>query len=129
LDDETRAAPLSHGDDPRTAAQRLTQLREQRATDLHALAEQLSQPVEQQPPAEAAPEAQQPEQQPPEQPPPVDPLEQERQRVRQEADALGALRTMSAKEIQLTVEAQQLDALLTQKYGAKVVLCDHEKGD
>jgi hypothetical protein len=120
LDDKDRADPLSHGDNPQQAQQRLSAMREERAAALHALAEQLSQPVEQQQqPAEAPPVEQQ--QQPPEPPPPVvDPIESERIRVRQEAEALASMRQMSAQETRLAFEAQQIDALLTAKYGQKV---------
>jgi hypothetical protein len=126
LDDATRADALSHGDTPEQAQRRLSAMREERAAALHALTEQLSTPVEQQQPAEAPPVETQ--QQPPEQPPPpADPLEPERQRVQQEAATLAALRNMSAKEIQLTVKAEQiageahrLNAFITQKHGAKV---------
>ena len=122
LDAKDRAGPLEHGDDTRTAAQRLTALREERAGVLHALAEQLAQPTAEAPVEAVPPEQQQQLQQPPsEQPPPVvDPIESERVRVRAEAEALASMRNMSAQENRLIFQAQQLDTLLTQKYGAKV---------
>jgi hypothetical protein len=119
LDDKDRADPLSHGDTPEQAQRRLSALREERAAALHALAEQLSQPTEQQQPAEAPPvETQQP---PQEQPPPVvDPIESERQRVRAEAEALASMRNMSTQEIQLGFKAAELDRLATQQWGARI---------
>jgi hypothetical protein len=124
LDDKDRADPLSHGDTPEQAQRRLSALREERAAALHAVAEHLSQPVEQQQqPTEAAQLAEQQQQQPPSQqpPPPADSLEPERQRVQQEAATLAALRSMSVQELQLSVRAQELDAAATRQYGARIV--------
>jgi hypothetical protein len=119
LGDE-KAPPLSHGDNPREAADRLRTLREQRIAEM-------SQILAQQLPPEALAEAAPPEQQQPQQPepqsqepPPPDLIEQERARVRQEAEALASMRQMSAQETRLAFEAQQIDALLTAKYGQKV---------
>jgi hypothetical protein len=117
LDDKDRADPLSHGDNPQQAQQRLSAMREERAAALHALAEQLSQPVEQQQQPAEAPPVEQPHQ-PPEQPPPV--VDPERARVQQEAAALASLRQMSAQEIQHAYEAELINRFITQKHGAKV---------
>jgi hypothetical protein len=123
LDDKDKAGPLEHGDDPKTAQQRLTALREQRASDLHALAEQLSQPVEQ-PPAEAAQLAEQQQQQPPspqpEPPGQPDLVEQLRMQAEAEKTAYQQMRQATAVEFQLQNTAQQLDQQLTAKYAAQI---------
>jgi hypothetical protein len=121
LDKADKAHPLSHGDSPEEARDRLAELRRARDAEIGALrqaeVESLQQPQDALEP-QAAPEAQQPEQPPP--PPPVDPIEPERQRIQQEASALAALRNMSAQEIQLSVRAQELDAAATRQYGARI---------
>ena len=115
IPDSERADPLSRGDDLKTAQQRLTAAREQRAADLHAIAEGLAQP------AEAAPiEQQQPEQPPPspqpEQPAQPDPVEQLRQQAEAERDAYARMRQATAVEFQLAQTAQQLDQQITNKF-------------
>jgi hypothetical protein len=120
LGDE-KASPLSHGDNPREAADRLRTMREQRVAEIQQImATQLPPDA----PAEAAApsaEQQQPEPQSPEPPPPVvDPIEQERARVRAEAEALASMRNMSAQEIQLGFKAAELDRLATQQWGSRL---------
>ena len=120
LGDE-KAPPLSHGDNPREAADRLRTLREQRIAEMaqilaqqlppEALAEAAAPSAEQQQPPT---EPQSPEPQPP------DLIEQQRIRVRQEAEALASLRAMSAEELQLSTRAAELDRVATQQYGTRI---------
>jgi hypothetical protein len=121
LDKADKAHPLSHGDTPEEARDRLAELRRAQNAEKEALrqaeVESLQQPQDALEP-QAAPEAQQPEPPPL---PPVDSLEPERQRVQQEAATLAALRSMSVQELQLSARAQELDAAATRQYGARIV--------
>ena len=121
LSADEKSDPLAHGDTPQQATERLTKMREQRVAEIQQI---LAQQLPPEALAEAAPpeqqqQPQQPEPQSPE-PAPLDPIEQERMRVRAEAEALASMRNMSAQETRLVFQAQQLDALLTQKYGQRV---------
>jgi hypothetical protein len=119
LGDE-KVPPLSHGDTVEQATERLTKMREQRINEIQQIMAQQLPPealAEATPPVEAQQQPQQPEPQPP---PVVDPIESERVRVRAEAEALSQMRNMSAQENRLIFQAQQLDTLLTQKYGQRV---------
>ena len=113
LGDE-KAPPLSHGDDPRQAQQRLSAMREERAAALHALAEQLSTPVEQpqQPPAEVAP----PIEQPPEPPAPSPDLEAQR-RIEASIQSAQEYQRLSADEVHVGARLQQAAQNFYQKYG------------
>jgi hypothetical protein len=119
LGDE-KAPPLSHGDTPEEATARLTKMREQRINEIQQImAQQLPPEAPVEATAPSAEQQQQPQQQPPEAPPP-DPLESERLRVQQEANAYASLRNMSAQELQLSARAQELDRAATQQYGARI---------
>jgi hypothetical protein len=119
IDKADKAHPLSHGDSPEEARDRLAELRRARDVEVGALrqAEVESQQPQDALEPQAAPEAQQLEQPPP---PPVDPLESERARVRAEAEALSKMRSATTQEIQLGFKAAELDRLATQQWGARI---------
>jgi hypothetical protein len=117
LPDSERADPLSHGDNPQQAQQRLSAMREERAAALHALAEQLSEPLDQQQPAEATQlEQQQPPPSQPEQPAQPDPVEQLRAQAEAEKNAYAQMRQATQVEWQLAQTAQELNTRVTNKY-------------
>ena len=116
LNREDRASPLSHGDSPQEAADRLRIMREQRAQDLANLTEQLSQP-----PSELTEQPPQVEQQPPpsqqsEQPGQLDPVEQLRLQAEAEKTAYQQMRQATQVEWQLAQTAQQLDQQITNRF-------------
>jgi hypothetical protein len=119
LSADEKSDPLAHGDTIEQATSRLTQMREDRIREIQQI---MAQQLPPEAPAEAAApsaEQQQSEPQSPE-PPPPDLIEQERARVRQEAEALASMRNMSAQEIQLGFKAAELDRLATQQWGARI---------
>ena len=118
LNKEDRASPLSHGDSPQEAADRLRTMREQRAQDLANLTEQLSQPPSEQ--TEQPPQVEQPPPSQPEQPAQPDPVEQLRLQAEAEKTAYQHMRQATAVEFQLQNTAQQLDQQITAKYAAQI---------
>jgi hypothetical protein len=114
LNKEDRASPLSHGDSPQEAADRLRIMREQRAQDLANLTEQLSQPPSEQ--TEQPPQVEQPPPSPPEQPAQLDPVEQLRLQAEAEKNAYQQMRQATHVEFQLAQTAQQLDQQITNKF-------------
>ena len=115
LSKEDRADPLSHGDDPRQAQQRLSAMREERASALHALAEQLSQPTEQPQPAEAAPPVE--TQQPPPEPPAPSPKLEAQRRIEASIQSAQEYQRLSADEVHVGARLKQAAQNFYQKYG------------